>query len=165
MRVPIRKKENYRQPKPDPYITAAKYQELKKRLIWYKNIKRPRLSQEVQHLASMGDFSENAGYQLAKSRLRNLNNRILAIEEQLKHAQIINPSNKDKVEIGSLVTITINKNTKTYRLLGSSETNPSAGIISYSSPLGQALLNHQVGDKIELERQNKKIIYQIIKID
>jgi transcription elongation GreA/GreB family factor len=38
-----------------------------------------------------------------------------------------------------------------FHILGSSETNPAAGIISYQSPLGAALLGHAVGETITLK--------------
>lgn len=166
MQVPTRKKETYRKPKPDPFITEAKYQKLKKSLNWLKNVKRPRESREVQRLAAMGDFSENAGYQLAKSRLRGLNYRILEIEEQLKYAKII-PASSDKntVSIGSLVSVFTNGLSRTYRLLGAAETDPAAGIISYSSPLGAALLNRHLGENVKLELNGRSVVYKIIKID
>jgi predicted RNase H-like nuclease (RuvC/YqgF family) len=83
MQVPIRKKETYVKPKPDPYLTEEKFQELQRKLESLKK-RHPGLSAEVKRLAEMGDFSENAGYQLAKGRLRALNQRILELEVQLR---------------------------------------------------------------------------------
>jgi transcription elongation factor GreA len=53
---------------------------------------------------------------------------------------------------------------KTYLILGSSETNPSAGIISRNSPLGAALLGRKAGDIVEVFLANKKTEYKIISI-
>ncbi len=76
MQVPIRKKETYIKPKPDPYLTEAKFQELQNKLEKFKTYTRPRAAEEVKRLAEMGDFSENVGYQVAKGRLRGLNQKI-----------------------------------------------------------------------------------------
>jgi len=165
MRVPIRKKETYVKPKPDPYLTEAKFQELKNKLEKLKNYTRPQAAQEVKRLAEMGDFSENVGYQVAKGRLRGLNQRILEIEDHLKNAIIFRPNkNTQVVGLGHTVTLEVNGKEKTYTILGSSETNPNAGIISHNSPIGSALLGHSAGEQIKIKLADKEKIFKIIKI-
>lgn len=164
MQVPIRKKETYRKPLPDPYLSEAKFNELKEKLIKLKEA-HPRLAKEVKRLAEMGDFSENAGYQLAKGRLRGLNQRILELEAHLKTALVFKPSGRaEVVALGRTVTIITSDKTKTYTILGGSETNPTAGIISHSSPLGSALLGKRVGEIASLEIKGQKKEMKIIKI-
>ena len=165
MRVPIRKAGPYTHLKPDTNLTEEKYAELSAKLDKLKNVKRPREAAEVKRLALMGDFSENAGYQLAKGRLRGINQRILDIEYLLKHADIIRPdANSDKVQLGHLVTLETEGQRKDYRILGGAETDPTRGIISHNSPLGAALINKQVGDEVEINLADRTKIYKIIKI-
>ncbi len=165
MRVPIRKKETYIKPKPDPYLTEAKFQELKNKLERLKTYTRPQASREVKRLAEMGDFSENAGYQTAKGRLRGLNQRISEIEDHLKNAVIFRPDQNTRViKLGHTVTLEVSGQEKIYTILGSSETNPSAGIISHNSPIGAALLGHKVGEEIKIKLANKEKIFKIVKI-
>ncbi len=167
MQTPYRKYDKIPRQKSDPHITEDKFKELKNKLDKLKNIQRPREAEEVKRLAAMGDFSENAGYQLAKSRLRGINQRILDIEDLLSRAEIIKPIiNTGEIQLGNYITIKnleTEKN-KTYQLLGSAETNPLTGIISHNSPLGSALLNKRVGEIISLEINDKKISYKIIEI-
>lgn len=166
MRVPIRKAGPYTHIKPDTHITPEKYAELSAKLDKLKNVKRPREAAEVKRLALMGDFSENAGYQLAKGRLRGINERILDIEYMLKNAEIIElGADSDRVQIGHLVTLETEGKIKDYRILGGAETNPSAGVISHNSPLGAALLNKHVGDVVEINLADRTRIYKIIKIN
>jgi transcription elongation factor GreA len=166
MQTPYRKKETYVRPKVDPVITAEKFLALTTRLKQMKEIDRPRLSEEVKHLASMGDFSENAGYQLAKSRLRGLNQRILDAENLLKQAEIVeSPADKSLIGIGHTVTVEVNGKIKIYKILGSTETDPLKGIISHGSPLGAALLNHKAGDIVTLTLNGQMTDYKIIKIE
>jgi len=166
MQIPYRKPGKYTEFKPDPLITKSKFDELTHKLEHLKNVVRPNLASEVSRLAELGDFSENAEYQLAKGKLRGVNTSILKIEHHLKHAQIIDTQkNSDTVEIGSTVTIQIENRQFTYQILGSSETNPQKGIISYTSPVGAALLNHEVGDLIKIKLGNKEVEYKIIKIE
>jgi len=165
MQVPIRKKETYIKPKPDPYLTEAKFQELQNKLEKWKTYTRPRAAEEVKRLAEMGDFSENVGYQVAKGRLRGLNQKILEIEDHLKNAIIFRPNkNTQVVQLGHQVTIESNGQQKIYTILGSSETDPTAGVISHNSPIGAALLGHQVGEVVTIKLADKEKGFKIIKI-
>jgi len=146
-------------------MTEAKLSELKKKLKKLKELVQPEMVKEVKRLALMGDFSENAAYQIAKGRLRGANEKIDKITQQIAEAKIISPDKDiDKVKIGHLVTIESNKQIKKYRLLGSAETNPSQGAISYQSPLGSALLDKQVGEIIEIIINGQAVEYKIIAI-
>ncbi len=167
MQVPKRKKETYRRPQADPYVTKEKFNSLQKKLQILKTIKQPREAAEVKRLALMGDFSENTGYQLAKRRLRGINQNILNIGKQLQVAKII-PQNigHQTVALGSVVSLeTIEKTIKTYRLLGSEETNPAQGVISHNSPLGLAMMNRKIGEIIQIQAGNQIRKYKIIKIE
>lgn len=166
MRLPIRKADKYTYLKKDPVITREKFEELKNKLDFLVRVKRPQEAEEVKRLALMGDFSENAGYQLAKGRLRGINQRILEIEDLLKKAQIINPSNqKELIEIGHQVKVIIDgQEEKTYQILGSEETNPGLGVISYTSPLGAALIGKKKDESVEVIINGKNKQYLIKEI-
>jgi len=166
MRVPTRKPGKYTGLKPDPYITEEKFDELKNKLERLKKISRPRAAEEVKRLALMGDFSENAGYQIAKGRLRGINQRILDIEDHLKRAIIIKPqTDTERVRLGHYVTVEIGGKIRTYLILGSSETNPGEGVISHNSPIGSALIGKKVGEKVKVSLANREVEYKIIKIE
>lgn len=166
MQVPKRKPGQFTHLKPDPLLTEAKYNELKNKLEYLKNKARPEAAADVRRLAELGDFSENVEYQLAKGRLRGINNRITTIESHLNTAEII-PMNRahDTVQVGHTVTIQNNGKQKTYQILGSAETNPQQGIISYTSPVGVALIGHKVGDTVLVKIGQKHISFNIIKIE
>lgn len=165
MQVPKRKSENYPREKLDPHMTQQKLNELKEKLKKLK-LSHPHAAAEVQRLAKMGDFSENFAYQMAKGRLRSINQRILELEDQIKNAIIIQP-NKDSgvISLGSKVTVETMGRKITFLILGSAETNPAKGIISQNSPVGAALLGCKVGDIIKIFLANKEISYKILKIE
>jgi transcription elongation factor GreA len=166
MRVPIRKPGQYTHSKPDPHLTEEKFRELKNNLERLTKSSRPRAAEEVKRQALDGDFSENHGYQMAKGRLRGINQRILEIEDHLKRAIIIKPQkNIEKVQLGNQVTVKIGGQEKTYLILGSSETNPRAGVISHNSPVGAALLDRRVGDVIKIKLAGQTKEYKIVKIE
>lgn len=146
-------------------MTRAKFNELTRKLagLWRD---RPAAATEVARLAQLGDFSENAEYQLAKGRLRGMNDTIDRLQTQIDHAEIIANNNKnDVVQIGSLVTVECDDVQRTFHILGSSETNPSRGIVSHLSPIGAALLGRKIGDTINVVTINKKFSYKIVSID
>lgn len=165
MQTPKRKLGKYSHLKPDENITEEKYKELKNKL---ERLKRnhPGAAAEVKRLAEFGDFSENAEYQIAKGRLRGINQRILDIEDHLKRAVIITQTkNINTVQLGHKVTVETNGKQKTFLILGPSEANPVEKIISHKSPLGSELMDRAVGDKVKIQLKNKEVEYKIIKIE
>ena len=165
MRVPIRKPGKYTHQKPDPYLTLAKFNELKNKLERMKK-SQPAMIIEVKRLAEMGDFSENAAYQIAKGRLRGLNQRMLDIEDHLKTAIIIgDEKNCDTVQLGCDVIVEIGGKKKQYKILGSSETNPEGNVISHNSPIGSALMGHRVGEVVKVQLVKKVVEYRVVGIE
>ncbi|EKD76352.1 MAG: hypothetical protein ACD_43C00143G0003 [uncultured bacterium] len=164
MRLPNRKLGKYTFTQFDPKITKAKLQILQKKLAQAKAAL-PQAIKETQQYGENGDFSENAEYQIAKGRLRALNRAIEELQYQINHAEMIAaPAGNTTVQIGHTVTIRNNNREQTFQILGSSETNPKAGIISYQSPLGSVLLGHLIGDTVKLKMANTAQEYIIVAI-
>ena len=165
MQLPYRKPGKYSHLKKDPHMTAGKFGELKEKLEKLKTVSRPPAALEVKRLGEMGDFSENAAYQMAKGRLRGINQRIDELEDQISHASIITPvKNTKTVQLGSTVTIEIDGKQKTYLILGSSESDPEKGIISDSSPLGMALIGRKSGDSVSFKQADRLVAVKVAKI-
>ncbi|MCU0679106.1 MAG: GreA/GreB family elongation factor [Planctomycetes bacterium] len=163
--MPTRKPGKYTHVKSDPHMTPAKLAELKNELKRLKD-SQPSLIAEVGRLASDGDFSENAAYQTAKGRLRGLNQRLLDVGNMVKRAIIIEPGfNRGVVGLGSAVTVEKSGQRQTYRILGSSETDPARGVISQNSPLGAALLGRSTGEIVRVRLKDKETEYKIIEIE
>lgn len=165
MQIPKRKNEEKSIRKLDPLMTQAKFDELSADLEKMIKIIRPKLIKEVERLGALGDFSENAEYQIAKGKLRGLNNRIDRLAEQLNHAEIIQPNkNNSYIQVGHTVILDVDGQDRTYQILGSTESDPSKGIISKDSPIGQELLGSRVGDVLEMKTASKVIKYKVLKI-
>ena len=99
-----------------------------------------------------------------EGKLRGINDRINELTEYLKHVVIITPKNTGTVQLGSTVTVEINGKQKTYTILGSTETDPSTGVISHQSPVGAALMGRRVGDTVEIQLAGKRVECKIITI-
>jgi transcription elongation GreA/GreB family factor len=64
-------------------------------------------------------------------------------------AEVVHPSTGAAVAFGSTVTITRKGRTQTFRIVGVDEADAARGLISFRSPLAQAILGSEEGDVIE----------------
>ena len=64
-------------------------------------------------------------------------------------AELAPPPDPDKVSFGSTVTISRKGRQQTFRIVGVDEADAAKGLISFRSPLAQAILGAEVGDVIE----------------
>jgi transcription elongation GreA/GreB family factor len=64
-------------------------------------------------------------------------------------AELAPPPGPDKVSFGSTVTINRKGREQTFRIVGVDEADAAKGLISFRSPLAQAILGAEVGDVIE----------------
>lgn len=165
MRVPIRKGGEYSDLRPDPQITQAKFVELSERLEKLKEVIRPKQASDVKKYAADGDFSENAAYQIAKGKLRRTNQELKELEDLLGRAEIIKIKNNNMIAVGHRVTLQAGDKTINYQILGSVETDPSKGIISHQSPLGEALLDKKLGEIVKIPNNAEGVEYKIMKIE
>lgn len=165
MQLPYRKPGKFTDVETDPLMTQEKFAALKKNLADLF-ARRPAVADEVHRLAQNGDFSENAEYQAAKGKLRGINHAIQKLEYQIDHAVIIQTRKNDVVGIGHHVAVEIIETgaIRTYQILGSAETNPAAGIISHTSPIGAALMGHAVGDVVKIVLPDRTLEFSIKKI-
>ena len=138
------------------------YQELVQKKI-------PANSKEIAIARSYGDLRENHEYKAAKETQKVLMRRKEELEAQLMRARGTDFSNAktDAVNIGTLVQAT-NLETnqlEAFTILGAWDSDPDQGIISYLTPVGQALLNHKVGDEVEFDLHGAKRRQRIEKIE
>ncbi|MFA5051808.1 MAG: GreA/GreB family elongation factor [Patescibacteria group bacterium] len=166
MQVPIRKPGQYTHYQPDRHVTGAKLAEFKDELARLKKTARPHLASEVKRLAELGDFSENAEYQIAKGKLRGMNERIQELEDAIKKAIVIEPAtHSGSVAIGNRVILEMDGEQKNYLLLGSAESDPEKGVISHTSPIGGSLIGKKAGDTFTVKLAKKEIACRVLKIE
>ena len=109
-------------------------------------------NKDISTARSYGDLSENSEYDEAKQEQGKLHARKAELEEMIANAKIVDESQIDesKVSVGSIVTLfNVERNAEfTYHIVGSYETDPKAGKISDSSPVGLALIGARAGDEV-----------------
>lgn len=146
-------------------MTQKKLNQLKSKLGHIRTVSLPRAQRETRQHGENGDFSENAEYQIAKGRLRGLLRAVDELNYQINNAIVIDPAGQnDTVHIGHTVTLETGGHEFRFTILGPTEANPAAGIISYKSPIGEVLLNHRVGDTVRVETGDRTVEYAIKKI-
>jgi len=64
-------------------------------------------------------------------------------------AEVVHPSTDGAVAFGSTVTITRKGRTQTFRIVGVDEADAAKGLISFRSPMAQAVMGARTGDMIE----------------
>ena len=64
-------------------------------------------------------------------------------------AEVVHPAGDGAVAFGSTVTISRKGRQQTFRIVGVDEADASKGLISFRSPLAQAILGAEVGEVIE----------------
>jgi transcription elongation factor GreA len=150
------------------YLTAEGAAKLQAELEDMQGPQREALSRRLRDAIQMGDLSENADYHKAKEDQAFLEGRILELDFSLRNAIIVEETGgpKDVVAVGVHVTVKEdNYDADTYYMVGAKEADPRAGKISHESPIGRALMDHHVGDTVEVETPGGNIKLKILKIE
>jgi transcription elongation GreA/GreB family factor len=166
MRIPKRRSELFKTYDTGPvHVTKETLERMKRRLAELKQ-SLPELAHEAERTASYGDRSENAEYKDAKATLRRTHRQIYSIEDQLKRIVVIEPGTTQhgSIRIGSVVELESTAGISTFQILGSKETDPTRGRISFNSPLGAALMNKKKGDSVNITTERGVRTYTIREI-
>lgn len=150
------------------FLTDEGLQKLKDELDELKTVKRKEIAEKIKVALSFGDLSENSEYDEAKNDQAIMEARIATIEAMLKNVKVIDDSElgTETVHVGSKVKALDVEFDEvcTYRIVGSNEADPDAGLISDESPVGAAMLNHKVGEEVEVETPAGVIVFKILEI-
>lgn len=124
------------------------------------------IADKIKTAREFGDLSENAEYSSAMQEQDRTEARIAEIEFILQNVEEISKPTKDgAVQLGSVVELkSKGGKTKSYKVVGTVEANPSEGKISDESPIGQALMKKMVGDNVEIVTPADTTIYKIVSI-
>jgi len=129
----------------------------------------PANSKEIAIARSYGDLRENHEYKAAKEMQKVLMRRKEELEALLNRARGTDFSNPrtEVVSIGTIVHATDLNSQKreVFTVLGAWDFDAEKNIISYLTPVGQALLNRKVGDEVEGEVDGVKHRHRIEKIE
>lgn len=136
------------------YMSKEGYEALVAELHQLEAVERLKASAAIAEARDKGDLSENAEYDAAKEAQAKLEAKITQMKMTLAEAKIIDKSrlSSDAVQLLSKVEMTnlANNAKMTYTIVSENEADLRSGKISVKTPIAQGLLNHKVGDEVEI---------------
>lgn len=144
------------------------YDRLQTEVRHLKTVERPEIIEAIEVARGHGDLSENAEYHAAKERQGQVEAQIAEMEDRLSRALVIDPTtlSGDKVVFGATVHLLDENEQKIkYQIVGQTEADAKVGRISYSSPLGRALIGRSVGEDVEVSAPSGDKYYEIEKVE
>ena len=138
------------------YMSQEGYDKLVAELQRLEAIERPKASAAIAEARDKGDLSENSEYDAAKEVQAHLESKINKLKLDIAEAKIIDVSrlSTDAVQIMKMV----------YTIVSENEANLKLGKISIKTPIAQGILNHKVGDTVEVSIPRGTIKLRIDKI-
>ena len=129
---------------------------------------RPKLADLILKARELGDLSENADYHAAKERQGFLEGRISELESKIAQADVIDPTTLkgDRVVFGATIEVeeVESGDQATYQIVGEDEADIKKGLLSITSPVARALLNHEVGDEVTVRAPGGTRLYEIVDV-
>jgi transcription elongation factor GreA len=128
-------------------------------------VEREQVKIEIAEARALGDLRENAEYAAAKEKQSLLEGRIAELQGKIARANVVEVKEYkgNKVVFGATVTLYDPEKdlTQTLQIVGEDEAKNMKGKVSYSSPLGKALIGHLVGDEVTVKAPKGDVIYEI----
>jgi transcription elongation factor GreA len=149
-------------------LTARGLKKIELELEQLRTVHRKRVADRIRDSKQFGEFAENAEYEDAKIEQAFVEGRIEELRNVVARAHVIEEDEvlTDKVGVGSIVKV---KDLETadeweYSIVGPIEADPADDKISNESPVGEALIDRQTGEVVEVEIPAGVARYKIISI-
>lgn len=147
-------------------ITASTKKQKEEELNYLRTVKRPEITEAIRKAREYGDLSENFEYMAARQSQGILNGRIAELEALLERATVVDDASAggDFVGLGSIVKVRDSETEDEWEftIVDATSADPLNDRISYSSPVGQALMEKRVGDRVEVKIPDGKTFYEIV---
>ncbi|MGN0793503.1 MAG: transcription elongation factor GreA [Aristaeellaceae bacterium] len=150
------------------YVTEEGLRKLQEQYDYLVNVKRKEIINAIEIARGFGDLSENAEYTEARNEQAKNEAEITRLKSVIDNAVVVSESEitTDRVSVGTTVRY-LNQTTGKeveYAIVGADEADPENGSISSESPIGLALLGHQVGETVDVEIPRGTITLTILDI-
>ena len=131
----------------------------------YQSIKNsgPDADETLRKARELGDLSENGLYKAARARLSSIDSNLSRLEMLIKLADVQEKSS-EKAGIGNKVKVKAGEEIIEYQIVGDFEADPTIKKISSHSPIGKALFDKRVGEKVIVDLPTKQLTYEIVEI-
>ena len=128
----------------------------------------PEIQEAIAEAREKGDLKENAEYHAAREKLGFLQGEIADLKSKLARCVVVDSSmiDRDTVAFGATVELEdLDDGSKEdWSLVGDGEDDALENKILTSSPMGQALLGHRIGDEIAVAAPAGELRFKILKI-
>ena len=148
-------------------MSQARLDEIREELEYLQTVREKEVAEQIKEARSFGDLSENSEYDEAKTEQGKLYSKIAELQDLIDKAEIVELSTEEgRVGHGSHVRVRDleDDSEEEYRMVGSQEANPMAGLISSDSPFGRGMMGHRVGEIVTLEAPAGELRFEILAV-
>ena len=146
-------------------ITLAGQTRLQAELDQLVKVEREEIKIAISEARELGDLKENAEYHAAKEKQGIIEGRIMQLQGVLARSRVIDVSKivSQRVVFGATVVVvdTVKDIRHKYTIVGEDESNSKENKISYTSPLGRALIGKEEGDTVVVKAPKGDEEYEI----
>lgn len=147
-------------------ITREGYQLLLKK---FEGLQRKlKLAQkEVSEAMADGDFREDSKYSIALEERSKIENSVDKLNAIIESAKIVIPDfNSDNITFGRSAKVQNidTESIQVFTVVGTNESDPKVGKISYASPFGRAMLGLAAGDTFEVVTHKKETSWEVLEV-
>jgi transcription elongation factor GreA len=135
------------------HLSQKAYDRLKAEHDELTTVGRVDIARKIEAARELGDLKENGDYHAAKDHQGQMEARIRQLAAMIENAEIVEGTDGDVVEPGSVVELRYegDDDTETYYFGSVEERGIEHDIITPESPLGQALAGAAVGAQVGFE--------------
>lgn len=149
-------------------ITAEGLRELEAEVEELEGPKRKEIAERIKAARELGDLKENADYHTAKDDQSLMETRIKRLQSRLRMAVVVDADEGSDGTFSFGRTAEVEDQAKgetvTWTLVGSTEANLAEGKLSAESPIGQALMDAEVGATVDVETPRGTKSFKVVKL-
>ena len=147
-------------------LSQQAYDRLQEELAERSGPRRKEISAWIERAREHGDIRENADYDAAKNEQGHNEARVRQLEELLRTAEVVEGQSGDVVAPGTIVEVKMDDDDETISYLVGSieERSDEFEVLSTSSPLGQALLEHRPGETVSYQGPRRTFAVEIVSV-
>jgi transcription elongation factor GreB len=150
------------------YMTPEGAERARGELAALAGVERPRVAGTINRLTAPSAGVDRDELSEQRRRLLEIDRRIEYLETMVGRIEVIDPGEQqaDRVLFGAQVTLEEpGLRSERYRIVGIDESDPSAGRISWISPLAKALLGRREGEAVTLKLPDGEKRLRILKVE
>ncbi len=146
-------------------ITLAGKNKLEAELNQLVKVEREEIKIAISEARELGDLKENAEYHAAKEKQGIIEGRIAQLQGIMARSRVVEVSKIKSTKIvfgASVKVLDVAKDASiTYRIVGEDESDSRENKISFTSPLGKALIGKEEGDTVIVKAPKGDVEFEI----